>query len=297
METLAPERQEQLAALVDELDSFPTYALFIRCVEAVGVDPRIEADQVRIDTAMAAGWAYDRMLLYLKRLRSLNDERMQLGRTIYELRQHFTPSSEADLEKAARARIQAAELSGEQEIVINFFCVSVQHIHQLLTIVAESVGYEIPANDNAYLDEFRHLRNHFEHWNERLPGKKHEVGLMTKTLTADDYNVRGGLSIDEMGRYVAIDPRDKRGPQTHVVDVKNAGMARIERIMKETAVKARAFALEEMLEHFVMNPDAVIPSPKSIRQDLPISLGHYEPMPTTTQNPPGEGGIADDSRS
>lgn len=284
MDTLATERQERLTALLDQLETFPTYAMLMRCVEAVGIDPRVQADRDRMDAAMAGAWAYDRMLLYLKRLRSLNEERMELGRAIYQRKQVPDPTSEAELEGAVQARVEATELAGEQEIVVNFFCVCVQHIHQLLTIVADAVGYQIPADDVAFLDEFRFLRNHFEHWNERLPGKNNEIGLMTKTLTANGYHVTGGLSTDQLGRFVVVDPRKKGGPQTHVVDVTNAGLTRIEQIMRETVEKVRERALDQVRVHFIVHPDEDIPSPESVRLDLPISAGSPTP-PSPTTNP------------
>ena len=81
-------------------------------------------------------------------------------------------------------------LAGQQEIVLNFFTISIQHIHSLLKVVAEAVGYDIDPDDDAFFRKFRPLRNHFEHWSERLPGKTGEVGLITKTVTAYGYRSR-----------------------------------------------------------------------------------------------------------
>src|SRR5215203_1265499 len=64
---LTPEQQAQLTALLEKLETFPVSERIVRCEEAIG-DSTSEADRIRIDAAMAAAWAYNRMLLYLERL-------------------------------------------------------------------------------------------------------------------------------------------------------------------------------------------------------------------------------------
>ena len=254
MDTLTPEKQAQLTALIDELDTFPLYVRIVRCEEAMGLDPTVEADRDRMDAALAGAWAFDRLLLYLNRLRSLNDERMQFGDAIRELKRHPYPSTAEEVDAAARARVLAPHFAGELEVVVNFFCVSVQHIRSLLKVVAEAVGYEICQDDLDYLDEFRFLRNHFEHWYSRLPGKVGEAGLMTKTVTADGYHVWGGLRSDAKDRVIVIEPK-KSGPVTHVVDVTNNGVARIEKIVQETGAQVRKLTLERVRAHFIAHPE------------------------------------------
>src|SRR5680860_838559 len=107
MDTLTPEKQAQLTALIDELDTFPLYVRIVRCEEAMGLDPTVEADRDRMDAALAGAWAFDRLLLYLNRLRSLNDERMQFGDAIRELKRHPYPSTAEEVDAAARARVLA----------------------------------------------------------------------------------------------------------------------------------------------------------------------------------------------
>ena len=167
MTALTEERQQSLDALLEELGGFPTPETIVRCMEAIGVDPTTEAGQAAVDAAMAGAWAFDRMTSHLVRLRSLNDERMQLGTEIGRLKRHPYPTSEAEFEAAAWARVTASILAGKQEVVFNFFSVCVQHIRSLLLVLAESVGYQIPQDDLDFLDQFRFLRNHYEHWYSR----------------------------------------------------------------------------------------------------------------------------------
>jgi hypothetical protein len=78
-EDLKPDQQAQLNALLTELDNMPLPERLVRCLEITGVDPTVETELTLIDSTMASAWAYDRMLLYLDRLRSLNEERKRLG--------------------------------------------------------------------------------------------------------------------------------------------------------------------------------------------------------------------------
>jgi hypothetical protein len=263
---LTSKQQEQLTALLEELRTFPIYVMIVRCEEAVGLDPAVEADRDRLDAALSGAMALDRLRLYLKRLRSLNEERTQLGDKIRKLTRYPDPTT----------RVLALELAGDQEIVVNFFCVSVQHIRSLLKVVAAAVKYEIPPDDLAFLDEFRFLRNHYEHWYSRLPGKADEIGLMTKTLTADTYHVQGELKVDEKDRVIVIEPK-KSGPVTHIVDITNDGVARIEKIVQETSAQVKDMVLKRVRMHFIAYPEQDIPPPESIRQGLLIDLGGFEP--------------------
>lgn len=179
-EDLTPEQQEKLRKLIEALSSLRVSERLVSRVEAVGFNAKSEANRARMDATMAGAWAHDRVLIYLERLRSLDEERMELGNQIYQLKQHPYPKTGAEVEAAAYAGVMAPHLAGRQEVVLNFLSVSVQHIRSLLKIVAAAVDYEIPRADLDFLDQFRHLRNHFEHWYDRLPGQANEIGLVTK---------------------------------------------------------------------------------------------------------------------
>jgi hypothetical protein len=271
--SLTPDQQAQLLALLDRLGAFATPELLVRTFEAMGIDPTVQADIDRADAVMAGAWAFDRLLAYLQRLRSLNAERMQLGDEIRRLLARPEPTTEAEVAAAARSRALAPHLAAKQEVVLNFFCASIQHIRSLLIVVADAVEYEIPPDDLAYLDEFRFLRNHFEHWYDRLPGKTNEAGLVKKELTEDEYRITGGLRSIGNDRVEVVEPK-KSGPVVHLVDASNAGVARVEKIVEETATSVRDRALARVRSYFVAHPTD-IPSPESVRNDLLFGVrGH-----------------------
>ena len=82
---LAANQQARLVALLDKLGSLPTAEAIVGCAKAVGIHPGIETDRARMDAASAGAWAFDRTLMYVERLRSLNAERMQIGNEIRHL--------------------------------------------------------------------------------------------------------------------------------------------------------------------------------------------------------------------
>lgn len=280
MTTHTEDRQAKLDALLDALRDNPTPELIVRSMDATGPDPTVPADLERVDVASAGAWAFDRMTAYLERLRSLNEERKQLGLEIDRLKRHPYPKRKEEIGEAAWARVMAPILAGKQEVVYNFFCVSVQHIRSLLIITADAVGYQIPQPDLDFLDQFRHLRNFYEHWDERLPGKNRDIALITRTMTPDEYHIRGGLRTDEKDRIIVVEPK-KPFPVAHIVDVTAAGVERVERITRETWEGVKKQAIENVRAFYIANPDKDIPQPESIDQELLISVGgYYEPGPT-----------------
>lgn len=98
---------------------------------------------------------------------------------------------------------------------------------------------------------------------------------MTKTLTEDEYRVQGGLQGDDKDRIIVIEPK-KSGPVTHVVDVTNEGMARIEKIAQETSIRVKDLSIQQVRMHFIAHPEN-IPSPEDIPQDLLIKVGRRGP--------------------
>lgn len=278
MDPTTLERQNRLEALIAELSDLPIAETIFRCMEAITPDATTDAGRVQIDAAIAGAWAFDRMLSYLERLRILNEERMEIGRKIARLQRYPSPPSEVEVAEAAKARFMAPHLAGKQEVVFNFFCASVQHIRSLLIVLAESVDYQIPQDDLDFLDQFRFLRNHYEHWYERLLGKPGESGLFTKTLTSDEYRFRGGLNTDEKNRIIVVEPR-KPIPVAHIVDVTNDGVERVEAIVQETVERVRAKAITNVRTHFADNPSKAIPPPESVDQNLLIRVGGEDAPP------------------
>jgi hypothetical protein len=282
-EDLTPERQEKLAALHEELQVNTTSDMILLCQHAIGFNPKHEEDRKRLDRAIAGALGANRALMYLERLQILNEERKQIGTEVYRLQQRISRgvSTAAEVTEVATARAMLPQLPGKQEVIVNFFCISVQHVRSLLKTTVESVDYEIPQTDLDFLDEFRHLRNHFEHWYSRLTGEGSEAAMMTKTLTEEEYRVEGGLRTDDQNRYIVIELKKIKGengqPGTveeieHTVDVTDHGVAEVGRILEVTDAKIREAALRQAREHFMANSET-IPSPKSLPRIEFLKIG------------------------
>jgi hypothetical protein len=275
VEDLALEQQSQLSALLDELETLPTPEAIVAsrliCIGELKLEERI----TEVDRAMAGGWAAARVIPYLLQLRRLDQQRLDLGMAIYHHKHHPEPQHESEIVDRARAEVLAIEYSGEQEVVYNLFCICVQHIRSFLKIAAETVGYEIDADDLAFLDEFRHLRNHYEHMYNRLPGKVNELALLTKKIGTTSYRVRGGLETDSKQRIIV---KELKGGlvMTHVVDITSAGMERVERIVGRTWNELKPTAINNARKHYIAAPSK-IPSPEAVPQNLLMQVGGYIP--------------------
>ncbi len=95
---------------------------------------------------------------------------------------------------------------------------------------------------------------------------------MTKTTTADEYRIRGSLRSAGQDRVFVIDPRTSP-PKTHIVDVSDEGVARVERIVQETNARVKELILERVRQHFLADPDQRIPSPDEVSNDPLIDVG------------------------
>lgn len=267
MDSLGSRRRHQLERLLNGLETRGTPELILACLVAQEVDAGIKSDRKRIDDAMAAAWAFDRATHYMERLRELNEERKSLSAEIADFhsrKKHQYPSD------SIRPTVRAAQEAGQFEVIVNLYCVCVMHIWSLLKNASELLGVEIPTEDLDFLNELRPLRNHFEHWYNRLPGKSHERELVTKVETRDTYAVRAGLRTDERGRYVVFEYKKVDGQEeliTHYVDLRNHSFERIDSIFAEANSRLRAQVLGQVTAYFVMHSDRVIPVSKSIKTD------------------------------
>jgi hypothetical protein len=268
---LTAEQQAQFAALLAEIDRHATSEAIVAAAVALGRDMTDEQRVELGDRAMAGGWAFDRVMAYLGKLRELNEERVNIGKLIYDQLQHPEPTSEDEVPAKAQAIIMAAHNSGVQEVIFNLFCICVQHIRSFLKIVAESVGYTIPPNDLDFLDTYRHLRNHYEHMYNRLPGKVNEAALITKDTSGGSYHAKGGLNIDSAGNILVVEFKGGIAT-THAVAVTNAGMERINDIVEETWRNIKPTAIKNVRNYFIADPSN-IPPPEFVTQDILLRAG------------------------
>jgi hypothetical protein len=272
---LTKEQRTQLKALLAEIDTMPTPEAIVACREAMGADLDTDEGVKLADQSMAGAWAAERIIPYLLELRELNARRLELGKTIYHHQRHPDPEHESEVVGKAQAEVFASHLSGSQEVIFNLICICVKHIRSFLKIAAESVNYTIDPDDLEFLDTYRHLRNHYEHMYNRLPGKTNELALLVKDISDGTYRVQGGLDVDSAGNILVVEL--KAGvATTHAVAVTQAGMQRIESIVQETWRNLKRSAVKQVRQHFIADPSN-IPSPASLTQGMLFRAGGYTP--------------------
>lgn len=270
IEDLTPDQQEHLQALLKTLESFPMPERFVRCAAAMG-NSTSEDDRQRIDSALDAAWAFDRLILFLNRLRDLNAERKALAESVRGLSRFPNPTSEGEAAQDAHAPVHGPHSTAQQEIVLYFMAVSIQHIHSLLKTIAVELDCRIDTDDEAYLKKFRHLRNRCEHSYGRIPVDAGEIGQGTRPFPDTERRQRGGLERDDQDRIVVINPM-KPLTRAHVVEANDAGLARVECIVQVACESFMTLTVERVRDHFLRDPGA-IPLPESISDAMLLRVG------------------------
>jgi hypothetical protein len=250
-------QQARLKSLLAELDAHPTPEAIAYCREVMGANPDVEEGMRLIDKALTGAWAAERIIPNLVKLRTLNEERMELGNTIHQQKNHPYPTHESEVDGKAWAEVLGSHNAGAQEVVFNHFCICVKHIRSALILAAEAVGNEIDQDDLDYLDRFRHLRNHYEHLYERLPGRCNDRAYVRKEMRDGYYYVEAGLEVDENDSIIAIELK-KNGPLVaHAVPVTSAGMERIAKIVLEIWESLKPYAIFQVRKYFIAGCDSV----------------------------------------
>jgi hypothetical protein len=285
---LTKEQRTKLKSLLAAVRQLPTENLLRESLRLRGVDASTEEGRAEIDKVMASCWAYERLLNYLSALRFFDGERDAIGRQIHSLKQIPEPAHESEVAAWANAQVVAASLAGTQEVTFHFFCISAKHILTLLKIVAESAGHEINQEDLDFLDHYRDLRDYYEHFENRLPGKTHEGAVVEKTITNEGYRVTGGLKVDSLGRLVLkVAKKDERGKSVRdtdgkfileekAFDVTSRGMRKINEIVEGNWRLIRKEAIRGLRQHFIAHPEN-IPPPEAVEFTLMIKPGGYQP--------------------
>jgi hypothetical protein len=289
--SLTKEQRTKLKALLAAVAELPTENVLRECLRLRGVDARTEEGLAEIDRAMASCWAYERLMPYMMALRYFSGERESIGMQIYDYTQHPYPTHESEVPAKAYANLMAADLAGVQEVTFHFFCISVKHVLSYLTIAAESAGHELSKEDREFLDHYRDLRDYYEHFYNRLPGKPHEGAVVEKTISDEGYRVTGGLKVDSQQQLLLkVAKKDEKGKpvrdadgnivlEEKAFDVTRHGMNRINAIVEENWRQIRKKAVDGLRQHFIANPEN-IPPPEAVEFFQMTGPGGYKPEET-----------------
>lgn len=244
-------------ARFDQLDT--TDLLFETILHTFECDQAGKANE-RLALAMAASYAMNKVLYYLGALDRVDQERIGVGQEIARLRGRVGELREIDPGEAIRLDFLAFTLAGRQEVSWHVFTVCVSQIARLLPEAARGAGIELSEEDREYLETFKLLRNHFEHLDERLPGREKKGRLVV--TQPDELRMVLGLQMDELGRVVV---------NGTAVDVTGRGVEAVRRIVGGTVEAIRAACLTQVRQRFAADP-AQIPAPEAIGSGLRRTL-------------------------
>jgi hypothetical protein len=210
---------------------------------------------------------------YLEKLRSVEDERIGLGKEMHRLQAIANSKRSSDVDRVAQAKVVLPHLSGTQELTFHFFAICIHHIRTLLVIASTEVEYTFEEDDVQFLDGYRILRNHYEHWGNRLPGGTNEDMMQIKReLNASTYRVTSQIEVDDQGLFVVYDRRAAGVPVPVHVEVSSGAVKRVERIVETAWLEIRRCALDDIERHLIEHPEEII-EPQQLRVISEVQVG------------------------
>jgi hypothetical protein len=262
MDSLNTEQQERLIALITELETLPTAERIVQSAKVRCPLPVGEAEKKRMRAALAGAFAAEKVVYYLQCLRFANRERNRLNRQIAN---QIAIENEAltirDAKAVATSRIERTALSGLLEVMLHTFAVYAWRIAVLLPIAARASSVKIDSCDQNVLNAYEGLRHHFEHIEERLPGKKHAAEYVTEWEENGEWKIQMEFGVDSAGRFVI---------NGTAIDVTDEGLREIERVAQKVWEKINQQTIEEVRTYFTKHP-ADIPDPSAVDSSLLFS--------------------------
>lgn len=263
LEALPAAQQDRLMALLEELRRLTVAEVIMESAKLRCPDPDTDNGRRRLREAMAAGVAVSRILSYLTMLDTLNQQRGIASRQIGWHKARADELLHIDLESMAREMVECYPLSGLIEVDIHLIAICTHHVAKLLSIATRPTGHKISADDRRVLHQFEGLRHHFEHLEERLPGKPRQADIVREIDDESGWGLEVGFQFDAHGRIVIGD---------EVYDVDNHAISDFDRVARENVVRMRTSAFGEVVLYFIAHPD-LIPDPSVIQRKPMLTLG------------------------
>lgn len=127
----------------------------------------------------------------------------------------------------------------------------VAQIARLLPLIAKATGHSIHSGDKTILESYTPLRHHFEHLNERAPGKVRDEEIFAEHQSDHHWGFKIGFESDEFDRIILYG---------QPIDVTTRGLRVIEALMQRAYEGFKAGCLERVEQHFIKHPED-IPAP------------------------------------
>lgn len=272
MDHLTPEQQEELTTVLDKLAGLPTPELIVESARLRVPQSLDEIGKKRMHLAYAGAYAYEKITYYLETLRDIDQRRIDLNAEIRSLLDHADQLEQTNPMATVEPKIRATYLSGMLEVTFHLFASCVAQIERLLPTVSRAAGYKIPKTDSETMASYVPLRHHFEHLDERLPGRTNQQEFVIESQDERHWRVEIGFEIDNQSRIV-IDGK--------AIDVTTRGLRAIEDIFQRLWEPLRHSSLEEVRKHYQRNPGDIV-GPSRIAQRLLMSVNDKaQPFPTT----------------
>jgi hypothetical protein len=264
-EELTDEQQSRVAAVMAALDSRPTPNLIDISARLRLPDAPDDATKKRFRAAYAGAIAAEKIQYYLPHLRAANEQRVAIGKRIFELNRRAREVALTDPFGSVEPEIEANGLAGQQEVPLHVYAVCIRVIFKLLPFAARAAGYKMPSRDLDTLKTFEPLRHFYEHLWEQLPGGGGDYVDEVVDETDDErgWRIVWGLPTDGLGNILL-------GGQT--IDVSSDSVSAVQDVVERTWAKLRESAQAHAEKYLRANPDR-IPHPRQIPSGISSSPG------------------------
>lgn len=257
MDTTADSRIDQI---IRNLDQFPIDDLIVASSEILWSLNAEAWKRFAMDQAAAGAYAWAKLSAYLVELRSIESRRQDLSIQIREaLGQIDNAWAVGNLKQAGELKTRSWFLSGQQEVACHLFSICVTKILKYLEVAALPSRATIPRSDLDFLRTFTKARDHFEHPENRFPGKGKETALVDRT--AGTFIV--GLRTDDQGRPLFNDVP---------VEITQTGLLQVNAIASRAHNLIRESCLTNVRDFLSRHPEAV-PDPSSVGLTLKWDIG------------------------
>lgn len=261
---MTEEQQARLEGVIAALETLPTPEVIIESQKLRCSLPLTDKTRRRLRMAYAGGISAQRLLSYIEALDDVDEHRQEISRNITQLLRDRDVLLAAEDSDAAYPMTLSAHLAGRMEVDNHFFAVCVGRIERFLPKAARAAGHKISKEDLELLGTFRPVRDHYEHFDERLPGGDKYSVAASESEENGRWTIRMGLTVDPMQRIV-ID--------SVAADMTPRGLATVREIVRRNWDELKPAAIEHARKYFVENPDQ-LPHPDDLDHDVLVSTGN-----------------------
>jgi hypothetical protein len=267
-EDLTDDQKKRFNAVMEQLEKLDVPELLWESARLRMPKPITKEQKPRFRSNFAGAIAAQEVLAYVSELHNANDQRIELFHEINRIKAEADAIEHTDRDQARTLRITVGCLAGMQEVAIHRFASAIERISELLPRATKTSAYKLSSTDRSLLENYKDLRDYYEHLENRLPGGQFDKEACTEIEDERGWRVIMELPINKSDGMIEI--------QGSRIDVSSDAAMDVTLVMQRAWADLKAHALAEVQKHFLANPEA-IPEPIDVRDAILAELGGVLP--------------------